>query len=1009
MFAIGSLVASESFSGIGKVILINQENETIEVSFFESPLNPDSRISSLSINDVKQAKLHDETVIYCRTEEAPHWQRARYGGERPNSLHLVIYRSKEQSVIDISNIYVLNLNPTKKIDATAFLASRTTDTPHYSSWRSSFVNAYIDQRASCLSISSILNSSVELEAHQIAVVKKVLQDDIKKYVLADEVGLGKTIEAGMILRELILCDPESIAVISVPEPLIPQWKSELRDRFFLSELYDISIYICSHDDLARTLVNISPSITIIDEAHQISPKAWSADAYQLEEFLTIANGIHRSESTLLLSGTPLIGNEKNFLAMLHLLSPEAYLLNEQGIADFHQKIKQREFIGGAYQSLSEDNDNSTLSDVVESLQGMFPDDIKLQNLASSIMPLIDWMADESGEQRALAIKEMKGFLGNNYRLHQRLLRNRRDDPSISVLFPGLDGSQTLTWSVDDYSLSIEQRLHAFKDEFLATNSSTTIITNDNLWEWFEAALISPSHIKNKAINTLANKNTTGTDFEFEELKSIIQIADAEQTMKDNVLHDFICEWLNNNKTGQIVVFCTDCSVANDLFNFTTIKDCYLVERHSREKSPEFISDQSIRLLICDESGEDGLNLHGGQKLVIHYSLPLSISRIEQRLGRVNRYCASISANPIRSIILMPESNSFSRYWHQTLECGINIFNNSVSSLQYVLEAKLKALPSNYIHHGYSAFSQLSEELDGENGWLSREKRKVSTQEQLNNMDVLVASAKGFSESLVKADIKAENQTLEMNKWIINALIFKKEKDEINGVFRFKYIPSRTLMDVKSFIRNCILGLDYEESDHKAPVTHLMTYDRGIAAKGKKISPYRYGQPFLNTIYKSLSSDTRGVSSAHVRLFKGPKAPKACFMFEWLSTHQLSVSSPSKQRVYDQYYPPNIKKFWYFDNGTLISDVNFISLLEKPYEPHDTTKNTQYQDINLRRERWKFIEESYPEKEWQKLVEDVQSISHSKLVEEDLNPPNNEIDRQCISARVVILVDPSRFS
>ncbi|MDP0959051.1 hypothetical protein Q6334_28445, partial [Klebsiella pneumoniae] len=82
-----------------------------------------------------------------------------------------------------------------------FLASQTNDAPFFFPRRQSFINTYIQQRASCRGMASLSSSAVELEPHQLAVVRRVLQDKTPKYILADEVGLGKTIEAGMIIRE----------------------------------------------------------------------------------------------------------------------------------------------------------------------------------------------------------------------------------------------------------------------------------------------------------------------------------------------------------------------------------------------------------------------------------------------------------------------------------------------------------------------------------------------------------------------------------------------------------------------------------------------------------------------------------------------------------------------------------------------------------------------------------------------------------------------------------------
>ena len=457
---IGDLIRSQTFEGIGKVVSVDETLGEIKVSFFESPINHDSRIQTLELQKAQVANLNEEAVVYCIHPTHGNWCRVRYGGSRPNDQHLIIYRRGESDVVDISDIYVLNLPNGVFPNPKEFLLTRSNDAPYYADWRSQFISAYIEQRSACRSLSSLLSSSVELEPHQLAVVRRVLQDEHKKYLLADEVGLGKTIEAGMILRELLLQDLNAIAVVAVPEALVEQWRSELDERFFLGELFDGSLIICSHNSLSKVLVEHKPRILILDEAHLIAPLAWSDKLAESFIFQQLAEAAQASESCLLLSGTPLSGNEVNFLAMLHLISPESYPLTEEGIIEFKTKIKERERLGGIYQALKDTNDNSTLTDNVELLANLFPHDSQLNRMVEDILPLIDWMSEEEGEDRSNAIKGIREYLGENYRLHQRLLRNRREDPAVAALFPGLKGAVAEKWSINEEAIAIDQYLDA---------------------------------------------------------------------------------------------------------------------------------------------------------------------------------------------------------------------------------------------------------------------------------------------------------------------------------------------------------------------------------------------------------------------------------------------------------------------------------------------------------------------------------------------------------------------
>ena len=81
-----------------------------------------------------------------------------------------------------------------------------------------------------------MSSGVELHEHQVRAARRVLLDPVRRYVLADEVGLGKTIEAGMILRQIMLETPRTRAVVLAPDHLVPQWDQRSAPSFICRAL-----------------------------------------------------------------------------------------------------------------------------------------------------------------------------------------------------------------------------------------------------------------------------------------------------------------------------------------------------------------------------------------------------------------------------------------------------------------------------------------------------------------------------------------------------------------------------------------------------------------------------------------------------------------------------------------------------------------------------------------------------------------------------------------------------
>jgi ATP-dependent helicase HepA len=1013
LLSIGDLVTSENFTDVGKILSMDEVIGDALVGFFESPLNPSERHQTVKLDNLSKAKLTDEMTVYVIHPKYQQWQRTRYGGPRPNDLHLVIYRRGDSDVFSLADLYVLNLAEDQNLDPSAFLSARCTDSPHWVEWRAGFLHSYIAQRGACRSLSSVLSSSVELEPHQLAVVRRVLQDEHKKYLLADEVGLGKTIEAGMILRELLLQDHDAIAVVTVPEALIGQWEMELEERFFLEELFDDQVYICSHQALKKLLIDVTPSIVIIDEAHLLAPWAWSTKVTENFSFEQIAAATAASDSCLLLSGTPIHGNENNFLAMLHLLSPESYPLTQAGLNDFQIKISERERLGGIYQALTPANDNSTLTDLLDQISGMFAEDKFLIESVDKVRPLVDWLAEEEGEERATSILTLRTYLGENYRLHQRMLRNRREDQKVANLFPGLTGISSSRWDVSAEALSIEQSLDAFRSEFFLSHTKTMAITPDNFKSWIEDALISPMVVGQRAKRLLSELATELEQFEQNTLVELIASAIEEQKEKDRCLLDEVKKWLTSHGDGKVVVFCTLGEVANHVSQLLTAAFPESVEQHQQQIMPAFCQSPSIRILVCDEYGEDGLNLQGGRKLVVHYSLPLSFSRIEQRLGRVNRYSADIVAYPVKSILLLPNSTSYSHYWLNLLDQVVGIFNQSVASLQYVLEAYVDNTWAEVPIVGCQAISALAEILGGDDGILISEGKKVRAQEELNRMEFDISAAEAFSEQIMASDEDAECHAQQMQKWITKGLQFKRINGELPSTFRFCYqtgenSSGRTLMDVSSFIRHCFMGLDPVMSTASSPVTSLMSFDRSVCSHGKKINPFRYGQPFLDTIYRSLNSDTRGISSAIIRVLKNIPLdkPLAGFKTLWMVTHKKGRGSVTGQCSGDELFAAKVVTYWHFSSGEVIDNKEIINLLDKPY---DKKGEGIYQDVNLRAERWPLIEEHFPSQYWTELVDKVYQKSRGKVVADIDQQLIAELNYECLAMSAVILCSAQGMS
>ncbi|WP_177200300.1 protein DpdE [Paraburkholderia diazotrophica] len=983
----GDLVRSDAFTGIGKVVG-RTEAGLCEIGFFESPCAIESRIILVRESVLQPVLLLDESIVYCKDQSSGLWRRGRYGGPRPEGKHLVIFRSEDAdvSVVTLAEIYCLNLASNEFLDPVAFLAMRSNDAPYFAPRRQAFLNAYLAQRAACRSISAIPSSNVELEPHQISVVRRVLQDKYPKYLLADEVGLGKTIEASLIVREHVMDrQKEARVLILVPQSLVSQWRDELSLRFHLGDLLEgaqqdnalIRIRAFDQDGFEPDEA-WNPTMLVIDEAHQFAHFGWSAVSAQRALFVSIASACKTAEIVLLLSGTPLNGNERNFLAMLHCLNPDAYELSEAGVARFSSQVKQREWLGGLHSALTADNSNAALESIAGELKEKFPEDLRLGHLIDALLPLVDFFAEEAGETRSQAIDQLRVYISEHYRLHQRLLRNRREAKHLQYLFPGLDGLRRKYFSSEARVAPLEALLEAYRSEAFHAPSLYASMTVDRYLQWIDDLLDAPFLVGQRARNAIEGDAREIGQAELEILEDLVEQSLREQGAKDQALVDGLAEWFEQNPSGKAVVFCGSSAVADHVFKVLDANYDAAVERYKPSQLLQFLQPMSsIKLLVCDQHGEDGLNLHGGRRLAVHYSIPRNFSRIEQRLGRLNRYSANLrGVRPVESLALLPENVGVIRHWVDLLDVNLELFERTAASLQYLLEEKFEATWRNAQTLGDQALLASQLEFSEESGLLHRERQRIRVQEELLALDPDVAGATEFADEISTAEASAAEQGEQMSDWITNVLRFKVE-GKLDEQFRLCFrLPSdengsgRTLVDAGTFVASCITGIDRQSGN--PPKTSMMSFSRQNILGDADAYPFRYGQPFLDSVYRLLATDSRGATSAFLRVYErgAMTAPRAYFRLNWL----LSFSAPGDTRVQqrrgDEFFRPAVISHWLGEDGAIVTDEGKLRALEFPYK----TENRGFTDLNMRHNLWDELDPILPATQWQKLVTEVAASS-----------------------------------
>ena len=199
---------------------------------------------------------------------------------------------------------------------------------------------------------SPFRAGIKIDAYQMEPLRKALLLPRVNLFIADDTGLGKTIEAGLIARELLLRRKAKTIVVAAPPSVVEQWKAELEERFgLIFEILDRaclarmrrergfgvnpwrthSRFLVSHnllidpsytDPMREWLGTLLPgSLLILDEAHHAAPS--SGGRYGIETKFTraVRDLAGRFEHRLFLSATPHNGHSNSFSTLLELLDP----------------------------------------------------------------------------------------------------------------------------------------------------------------------------------------------------------------------------------------------------------------------------------------------------------------------------------------------------------------------------------------------------------------------------------------------------------------------------------------------------------------------------------------------------------------------------------------------------------------------------------------------------------------------------------------------------------------
>lgn len=960
------IVATESERnlGIGKIVEISGLSAT--VAYFDVPGETQSFQVDVPVKAVRVVALAENTRVFLRDEDAGSWQVGRIeDGE--GSTCLIAFPNKV--LVHVPRV-ALQVRWRKPIaNPTEFLIRRVTETPHFAEARSKFMQAVTAQRAGCRGMGALLSASVQLEAYQFNVVRKVLQDPIQRYLLADEVGLGKTIEAGLLIRQYTLDSPDARVLLIVPPALVGQWRQELTCRFGLLDWLDDFIWVVPSDDLVAIDEHLTGAgMLVIDEAHHLSRQS-DGEVHPLYELL--CRDAAKVPRLLLLSGTPVLADTSGFLRMLHLLDPLVFPLND--LEGFERRLQSRQLVAEIAASLLPDNLLS-MEDDLDRLSENFGDDPVLMKRVARLRPIVQALPDQEDEEYLEALDALRAHLSETYKLHRRVLRNRRK--AVPWATPQRKGLEILSY-VSNWCAERQRLLDELRVRLVNSDSSGTMARS------LFACAVHPRSGGSieKALLELGVNDTRALNLA-QQVDELTARAD-EEGERQLATRDAVLRCLST-QGAQVVIFCDEVSTADALTQYLSsefaasfevlrhaIADASALEDGQVEHWRRFLADpERCRVLVCDARAEEGLNLHGGSKVALHYDLPDAPNRIEQRLGRLDRYGVS---NAVRSLAPVCESDPNEMAWVACLAEGLQVFSTSIASLQYMVEETLKHAINDWYNEGVDGLLRWKEQLAGPIGWATRERRRIDQQDSLDAMSD--PQSEEF-EQLELVDDDWSSWRDAFDGFALGTLLFRNRSEQWTGkllpgerVFRLNYVREdnrRTLLSLPEFVGQFLGTIDIEErhSTSRSPLTYPYAFSRHtvMTKEGQlhSLRSLRYGDPLVQSMLSFCQNDDRGRVFAmwRHRLDYDVCDASGCdlwFRFDFLVEAGLPDAEDDVTRALirraEQHFPPQFHTVW-------VDATRKEATMAPPAhlaEDYRKTESDNGRDYNLNPRRWQILQ------------------------------------------------------
>jgi SNF2 family DNA or RNA helicase len=515
-------------------------------------------------------------------------------------------------------------------------------------------------------------SRTALLPHQLWVCKRVLETWPTRWLVADDVGLGKTIEAGLILTPLLSSGRVRRLLILAPASLVEQWQVRLREMFDIRvPIYAPSVDTASSDYWNTHNVVIASAHTLrkdtdgrwdrlteskpwdlvlVDEAHHMNVDRDRGRTLSFELLERLQNR-GRISSMVLFTGTPHRGNDYGFLSLLKLLRPDDFDPQESLEAQVHKL--QSVMIRNNKQRVTDMKGEPLFTPTIplRETYTYSPEEARfydtLTNFIASGKTYVAGFGQQRRRMAILVLITMQKLASSSVAAVRRALANR---------LARLQGAkETLDQSTTDMARIVELQ---------AEDDPANLDEISRLEEKIAEGLVDMINLNPDEIpaikELLASADEVLRETKIERILDVVDESFADRSVL------FFTEY---KATQALLMSALQARFGNDCVTFINgdgfiegVKDAEgRISKMSEDR--RWAADQfnagHVRFIVSTEAAGEGIDLQGSCSALIHVDLPWNPMRLHQRVGRLSRYGQT---EPVDVVTIRNPDTLESRIW-----------------------------------------------------------------------------------------------------------------------------------------------------------------------------------------------------------------------------------------------------------------------------------------------------------------------------------------------------------